>query len=417
MQDLLSKEPVLERFFNYVTYDTQSKPGAKTSPSSAGQLALAKHLQQELVTLGLQDIVLSKHCVLTAFLPSNVDLNAPTIGLISHLDTSPDCSSKNVQPEVIENYRGGDIALGIGEEFISPVYYPFLHQLIGKTLIVTDGNTLLGADNKSGIAEIMTALYRLKMENLPHCNIRIAFTPDEEIGLGMQFFPFDDFPCDWAYTIDGGEVGELEYENFNAASAKVTFYGRNIHTGSAKNKLTNALALACEFQQSFPQAETPENTEQREGFFHLNHFSGDIEKAELHYLIRDFDGIEFEKRKQFIRDLVFQFNQQKRLPKAIELELTDSYKNMYETVKQVPQSIVLADLAMKQCGITPNHKLIRGGTDGAWLAEKGLACPNIFTGGYNFHSKHELITLEGMKDAVNVIVKVVELSIKRELSK
>ncbi|RDE99505.1 peptidase T [Aggregatibacter aphrophilus] len=413
MQDLLSKEPVLERFFNYVTYDTQSKPGAKTSPSSAGQLALAKHLQQELVTLGLQDIVLSKHCVLTAFLPSNVDLNAPTIGLISHLDTSPDCSSKNVQPEVIENYRGGDIALGIGEEFISPVYYPFLHQLIGKTLIVTDGDTLLGADNKSGIAEIMTALYRLKTENLPHCNIRIAFTPDEEIGLGMQFFPFDDFPCDWAYTIDGGAVGELEYENFNAASAKVTFYGRNIHTGSAKNKMINALALACEFQQSFPQAETPENTEQREGFFHLNHFSGEIEKAELHYLIRDFDAIEFEKRKQFIRDLVDQFNEQKRLPKPIELELTDSYKNMYEAVKQVPQSIELTDLAMKQCGITPNHKLIRGGTDGAWLAEKGLACPNIFTGGYNFHSKHELITLEGMKDAVNVIVKLVELVVRK----
>ena len=413
MQDLLSKEPVLERFFNYVTYDTQSKPGAKTSPSSAGQLALAKHLQQELVTLGLQDIVLSKHCVLTAFLPSNVDLNAPTIGLISHLDTSPDCSSKNVQPEVIENYRGGDIALGIGEEFISPVYYTFLHQLIGKTLIVADGNTLLGADNKSGIAEIMTALYRLKTENLPHCNIRVAFTPDEEIGLGMQFFPFDDFPCDWAYTIDGGAVGELEYENFNAASAKVTFYGRNIHTGSAKNKMINALALACEFQQSFPQAETPENTEQREGFFHLNHFSGEIEKAELHYLIRDFDAIEFEKRKQFIRDLVDQFNEQKRLPKPIELELTDSYKNMYEAVKQVPQSIELTDLAMKQCGITPNHKLIRGGTDGAWLAEKGLACPNIFTGGYNFHSKHELITLEGMKDAVNVIVKLVELVVRK----
>jgi len=416
MQDLLSKEPVLERFFNYVAYDTQSKLGAKNSPSSSGQLTLAKHLQQELVALGLQDIVLSKHCVLTAFLPSNVDLNAPTIGLISHLDTSPDCSSKNVQPEVIENYRGGDIALGIGEEFISPVYYPFLHQLIGKTLIVADGNTLLGADNKSGIAEIMTALYRLKTENLPHCNIRVAFTPDEEIGLGMQFFPFDDFPCDWAYTIDGGAVGELEYENFNAASAKVTFHGRNIHTGSAKNKMINALALVCEFQQSFPQAETPENTEQREGFFHLNHFSGDIEKAELHYLIRDFDGAEFEKRKQFIRDLVSQFNQQKRLPKVIELELTDSYKNMYETVKQVPQSIALADLAMKQCGITPNHKLIRGGTDGAWLAEKGLACPNIFTGGYNFHSKHELITLEGMKDAVNVIVKVVELATQKSFS-
>ena len=410
MQDLFSQEPVLERFLNYVTYDTQSKPGAKTSPSSAGQLVLAKHLQQELVALGLQDIVLSQHGVLTAYLPANVDSNAPTIGFISHLDTSPDCSGKNVQPEVIENYRGGDIALGVGEEFLSPVHYPFLHQFIGKTLIVTDGNTLLGADNKAGIAEIMTALYRLKTENLPHGNIRVAFTPDEEIGLGMQFFPFEDFPCDWAYTIDGGAVGELEYENFNAASAKVTFYGRHIHPGSAKNKLINALTMACEFQHAFPQAETPENTAQREGFFHLNHFSGDIEKAELHYLIRDFDGTEFEKRKQFIRDLVAQFNQQKRLLKPIELVLTDSYKNMYETVKNVPQSIELADLAMKHCGITPNHKVIRGGTDGAWLAEKGLACPNLFTGGYNFHSKHELITLEGMKDAVNVIVSIITLS-------
>ncbi|MBN6066948.1 peptidase T [Aggregatibacter actinomycetemcomitans] len=413
MQDLLSQEPVLERFFNYVTYDTQSKPGAKVSPSTAGQLALAKHLQQELIALGLQDIELSKHAVLTAFLPSNVAPDSPTIGLIAHLDTSPDCSGKNVQPEVIENYRGGDIALGIGEEFISPVYYSFLHQLTGKTLIVTDGNTLLGADNKAGIAEIMTALYRLKTENLPHCNIRIAFTPDEEIGLGMQFFPFDDFPCDWAYTIDGGAVGELEYENFNAASAKITFHGRNIHPGAAKKKMVNALTLACEFQNAFPATETPENTEQREGFFHLNHFSGDIEKVELHYLIRDFEWNAFEQRKQFITALVEKFNREKRLPKPIELEITDSYKNMNETVKNVPQSIELADSAMQQCGITPNHKLIRGGTDGAWLAEKGLACPNIFTGGYNFHSKHELITLEGMKDAVNVIVKVVELATQK----
>ncbi|MCE3056517.1 peptidase T [Aggregatibacter actinomycetemcomitans] len=412
MQDLLSQEPVLERFFNYVSYDTQSKPGAKVSPSTAGQLALAKHLQQELIALGLQNIELSKHAVLTAFLPSNVDPDSPTIGLISHLDTSPECSGKNVQPELIENYRGGDIALGIGEEFISPVYYSFLHQLTGKTLIVTDGNTLLGADNKAGIAEIMTALYRLKTENLPHCNIRVAFTPDEEIGLGMQFFPFEDFPCDWAYTIDGGAVGELEYENFNAASAKITFHGRNIHPGAAKKKMVNALTLACEFQNAFSSAETPENTEQREGFFHLNHFTGDIEKVELHYLIRDFEWNTFEQRKQFITALVEKFNREKRLPKPIELMISDSYKNMNETVKKVPQSIELADLAMQQCGVTPNHKLIRGGTDGAWLAEKGLACPNIFTGGYNFHSKHELITLEGMKNAVNVIVKLVELAAK-----
>ena len=413
MQDLLSREPVLERFFNYVSYDTQAKPGAKISPSSAGQLALAKLLQQELVALGLQEIELNKHAVLTAFLPSNVDPHAPTIGLIAHLDTSPDCSGKHVQPEVIDNYRGGDIALGIGEEFISPVYYPFLHQLVGKTLIVTDGKTLLGADNKAGIAEIMTALYRLKTENLPHCNIRVAFTPDEEIGLGMQFFPFERFSCDWAYTIDGGAVGELEYENFNAASAKITFYGCNIHPGYAKHKMINALALACEFQNVFPATEVPEQTDAREGFFHLNHFDGTIEKVELQYLIRDFDSVHFEQRKQFIRDLVEKFNRQKRLLKPIELALTENYKNMYELVKQVPQAIELADLAMKQCNITPNHKLIRGGTDGAWLAEKGLACPNIFTGGYNFHSKHELITLEGMKDAVNVIVKLLELATQK----
>ena len=413
MQDLLSREPVLERFFNYVSYDTQAKPGAKISPSSAGQLALAKLLQQELVALGLQEIELNKHAVLTAFLPSNVDPHAPTIGLIAHLDTSPDCSGKHVQPEVIDNYRGGDIALGIGEEFISPVYYPFLHQLIGKTLIVTDGKTLLGADNKAGIAEIMTALYHLKTENLPHCNIRVAFTPDEEIGLGMQFFPFEHFSCDWAYTIDGGEVGELEYENFNAASAKITFHGCNSHPGYAKHKMINALALACEFQHAFPAMEVPEQTEQREGFFHLHHFDGTIEKVELQYLIRDFDSAHFEKRKQFICDLVEKFNQQKRLLKPVELVLTENYKNMYEVIKQIPQAIELADSAMKQCNITPYHKLIRGGTDGAWLAEKGLACPNIFTGGYNFHSKHELITLEGMKDAVNVIVKLLELATQK----
>ena len=229
----------------------------------------------------------------------------------------------------------------------------------------------------------------------------------------MQFFPFERFSCDWAYTIDGGAVGELEYENFNAASAKITFYGCNIHPGYAKHKMINALALACEFQNAFPATEVPEQTDAREGFFHLNHFDGTIEKVELQYLIRDFDSAHFEKRKQFIRDLVEKFNRQKRLLKPVELVLTENYKNMYEVIKQVPQAIEIADLAMKQCNITPNHKLIRGGTDGAWLAEKGLACPNIFTGGYNFHSKHELITLEGMKDAVNVIVKLLELATQK----
>ncbi|MGC6247992.1 peptidase T [Bisgaard Taxon 45] len=401
---------LLERFLHYTTYDTQSKMGAKLSPSSPGQLKLAKHLQQELFALGLQDIDISKHAVVTAFLPSNVDPSSPTIGLIAHLDTATQCSGKNVQAEVIEHYRGGDIALGVGDEFISPAHYHFLHQLIGKTLVVADGNTLLGADNKAGIAEIMTALAVLKEENIPHCNIRVAFTPDEEIGLGMQFFPLDKFQCDWAYTIDGGEVGELEYENFNAATAIVTIEGVNIHTGSAKDKMINALTLACEFQQGFPPDQTPERTEGKQGFYHLSHFSGQVEKAELHYLIRDFDRDRFEQRKVFIQQLVEHFNQQKQLKKPITLEMKDSYKNMNEVVQTVPQSVELADKAMRACGIEPIHKAIRGGTDGAWLAEQGLACPNIFTGGYNFHSKHELITLEGMQSAVNVMMTIARLA-------
>lgn len=402
---------LLERFLHYTTYDTQSKLGAKISPSSPGQLKLAKHLQQELFAIGLENIEVSKNAVVTAFLPSNIDKNAPTIGLIAHLDTATQCSGKNVQAEVIENYRGGDIALGTGEEFISPVHYHFLHKLVGNTLIVADGNTLLGVDNKAGIAEIMTALSILKEGHFPHCNIRVAFTPDEEIGLGMQFFPLEQFNCDWAYTIDGGEVGELEYENFNAATAIVTIEGKNIHTGSAKDKLVNALALACEFQQGFPENETPEKTEGKEGFYHLSEFSGDVEKVELQYLIRDFDQANFLQRKQFIQHLVDEFNQKKQLSKPVTLDIQDSYKNMYEMVKKVPQSVELVDQAMKKAGISPHHKAIRGGTDGAWLAEKGLACPNIFTGGYNFHSKHELITLEGMKNAVEVIVNLANLAV------
>lgn len=401
-----NKTQLLNRFLHYVSFDTQSKPNAKHSPSSPGQMKLAKQLQQELLQLGLEQVEVSKHAVVTAFLPANHPDYTRTIGLIAHLDTSPQCSGKNVRPEVIENYRGGDIALGIGEEFISPVYYHFMQQLVGQTLIVADGTTLLGADNKAGIAEIMTALAIIQQENLPHCHLRIAFTPDEEIGLGIQYFPIEQFPCDWAYTIDGGAVGELEYENFNAATAKVIFHGRSIHPGYAKGKMVNALTLACEFQQHFPADEVPEKTDGKAGFFHLESFTGTQEHVELTYLIRDFDAAGFEARKQFIQNWVAEFNKQKRLKKTVELVLQDSYKNMFETVQKVPQSIELADRAMKQCGIKPNHQPIRGGTDGAFLAEKGLACPNIFTGGYNFHSKHELISLEGMEKAVEVIIEM-----------
>lgn len=402
------KDNLLTRFLHYVSFDTQSKPNAKYSPSSTGQMKLAQQLQKELVGLGLQDVKLSKHAVVTAFLPSNRAELSHSIGFIAHLDTSPECSGKNVRPEVIENYRGGDIALGIGEEFISPVYYPFMRQLVGKTLIVTDGNTLLGADNKAGIAEIMTALEIIQKEKFPHCNIRVAFTPDEEIGLGMQYFPLDDFPCDWAYTIDGGELGELEYENFNAATAKIYFTGRSIHTGYAKNKMLNALALACDFHQGFSKEEVPEKTEGKEGFFHLNHFSGEIEKAELHYLIRDFDAASFAARKQFVQDWTAKFNAEKGLKQEVICEITDSYKNMFEAVQKVPQAISIAEKAMDLCDVKAIHKAIRGGTDGAFLSEKGLPCPNIFTGGYNFHSKHELIVLESMEKAVEVITEIVK---------
>lgn len=404
------KNNLLNRFLYYVSFDTQAKPNAKSSPSSIGQMKLAKHLQKELIELGLEAVEVSKHAVVTAFLPSNREALSHTIGFIAHLDTSPECSGKHVKPEVIENYRGGDIALGIGEEFITPVYYPFMHQLIGKTLIVTDGNTLLGADNKAGIAEIMTALEIIQKEKLPHCNVRIAFTPDEEIGLGMQYFPLADFPCDWAYTIDGGEVGELEYENFNAATAKIYFSGRSIHTGYAKDKMVNALALACDFHQGFPKDEVPEKTEGKEGFFHLEHFEGCIEKAELHYLIRDFDLSAFEQRKQFILDWTAKFNAERGLKMPVDCVIHESYKNMYEAVQQAPQSISIAEKAMDLCGINVIHKPIRGGTDGAFLSEKGLPCPNIFTGGYNFHSKHELISLEGMEKAVEVITEIVKFN-------
>lgn len=402
---------LLERFLTYVSFDTQSKIGAKTSPSSSGQLKLAQYLEKELRALGLQEIEINSHGILTALLPANCPTQR-TLGFIAHLDTSPQCSGKNVNPEVIENYRGGDIALGVGDEFLSPVVFPFLHHLIGKTLIVTDGTTLLGADNKAGIAEILTALSVLKTQHIPHCHIRVAFTPDEEIGLGMHFFPKDKFVCDWAYTIDGSEVGELEYENFNAAEAEITFYGCNIHPGYAKHKMVNALSLACEFQQHFPAEEVPELTEEKEGFYHLSSFSGDIEKVKLHYAIRDFDQTQFEQRKAFIENLIADFNQRKKLKKQATVVITDSYKNMYEIVQKVPQAIQLAERAMQECNITPLHKAIRGGTDGARLAEMGIACPNIFTGGYNFHSKHELISLEGMQSAVEVIIKIAQLAAK-----
>lgn len=403
------REKLLNHFFSYIAFDTQSKPDAVKSPSSIGQLRLAEQLVEELEWLGLSDVKLSRHGVVTALLPSNCSIQR-TIGFIAHLDTSPQMSGKHVKAELIETYRGGDIALGKGDEYISPVDYPFLHQLVGDSLIVTDGNTLLGADNKAGIAEIMTALEQLIYHNIPHVNIRVAFTPDEEIGLGMDFFPLVDFQCDWAYTVDGGELGELQSENFNAASAMVYIQGCSAHPGMAKGVLVNALALACDFHQSLPKDEVPEKTELREGFFHLDTLEGDIEQVKMHYLIREFDRERFWQRKQQFEQWLQEFAEQRGLQKQLRCEITDDYQNMYELISHMPQALALARQAMLKCQIKPLESPIRGGTDGAKLAEMGIACPNLFTGGYNFHSKYELASVQSMQSAVDVLVNIATLA-------
>ncbi|KGQ69962.1 peptidase T [Chelonobacter oris] len=400
---------MLDRFFNYLAFDTQSKPDAQRSPSSIGQLRLAEKLVEELEVLGLSEIKLSRHSVVTALLPSNCG-SERTIGFIAHLDTSPQMSGKNVKAELIGEYRGGDIALGKGDDYISPVDYPFLHQLVGHSLIVTDGNTLLGADNKAGIAEIMTALEQLIHSKIPHANIRVAFTPDEEIGLGMAFFPLADFACDWAYTIDGGELGELQVENFNAASADILIQGHSTHPGEAKGKLVNALALACDFHQYLPKEDVPEQSELKEGFFHLDMLEGSVEQVRMHYLIREFDAERFKQRKQQFHQWVEAFRNEHGLQQQLHCNISDNYHNMYEVIRCMPQALELAKSAMQACHITPLEKPIRGGTDGAKLAEMGIACPNIFTGGYNFHSKYELASVQSMQSAVDVIVNIAAIA-------
>ena len=404
---------LLDRFFFYVSFDTQSKASSRHVPSTEGQMKLAHALQDELQEMGLTDIHLDEHGCLMATLPANVDWKVPTIGFIAHLDTSPDFSGKNVNPQIVDNYRGGDIALGIGDEILSPVMFPVLHELHGKTLITTDGKTLLGADDKAGIAEIMTAIMRLKESNIPHGDIRVGFIPDEEIGRGAQYFDVKRFAADWAYTIDGGAVGELEYENFNAASAVIHIQGNNVHPGSAKDVMVNALTLAAQFHASMPVEETPEHTEGYEGFFHLNQFKGTVEKAELHYIIRDFDSDSFAARKRLLQDKVDSLNAGMRNGCHAAISFSDAYRNMRDKVLKHPHIIDIARRAMQECGVTVCEKPIRGGTDGAQLSYRGLPCPNIFTGGYNFHSKHEFVTVEGMESAVDVIARIAALTAER----
>ena len=401
---------LVERFLKYVSFDTQSSEETEVTPSTPGQMVFAKYLKEELESLGLEDITLDEHGYLFATLPANIDKPVPTIGFIAHMDTSPDMSGKDVSSRIVQNYDGSDIVLCAEENVVlSPSQFPELLDHKGEDLIVTNGKTLLGADDKAGIAEIVSAIVYLKEHpEIKHGKIRIGFNPDEEIGLGAHKFEVEKFGCDWAYTMDGGEVGELEFENFNAASAKITFKGRNVHPGYAKNKMINSIRVANRFCAMLPAHETPEHTEGYEGFYHLISFNGDVEQTTVAYIIRDHDRARFESRKKKIERFVSEINAEYGEGTAT-LELRDQYYNMREKIEPVMHIIDTAFAAMEAVGVKPNVKPIRGGTDGAQLSFKGLPCPNIFAGGLNFHGRYEFAPIQNMEKAMKVIVKIAEL--------
>lgn len=401
---------LVERFLKYVSFDTQSSEETEVTPSTPGQMVFAKYLKEELESLGLEDITLDEHGYLFATLPANIDKPVPTIGFIAHMDTSPDMSGKDVSPRIVQNYDGSDIVLCAEENVVlSPSQFPELLDHKGEDLIVTNGKTLLGADDKAGIAEIVSAIVYLKEHpEIKHGKIRIGFNPDEEIGLGAHKFDVEKFGCDWAYTMDGGEIGELEFENFNAASAKITFKGRNVHPGYAKNKMINSIRVANRFCAMLPAHETPEHTEGYEGFYHLISFNGDVEQTTVAYIIRDHDRARFESRKKKIERFVSEINAEYGEATAT-LELRDQYYNMREKIEPVMHIIDTAFAAMEAVGVKPNVKPIRGGTDGAQLSFKGLPCPNIFAGGLNFHGRYEFAPIQNMEKAMKVIVKIAEL--------
>ncbi len=403
---------VVDRFIKYAKIDTQSDENSDQTPSTLKQFNLAKEIERELIEMGMTDVSLDNNCYLMATLPANSDTNIPTIGFIAHLDTSPDMSGENVRPRIVEQYDGEDILLN--EELnivLSPNDFSELLDYVGEDLIVSDGTTLLGADDKAGIAEIITAMqYFLDHPEIKHGKVRIAFTPDEEIGRGADKFDVQKFDVDWGYTVDGGEVGEFEYENFNAASAKVIIRGRNVHPGYAKNKMINALCVANELINMLPANERPEFTEGYEGFFHITSLNGTVEEAELLLIIRDHDRQMFERRKKILQEAVNFMNE--RYPNRLQLELRDQYYNMREKIEPVNHVIDYALRAMQEVGVTPKVKPIRGGTDGARLSFMGLPCPNIFTGGLNFHSRYEFIPVRSMEKATQVIEKIVEIVAK-----
>ncbi len=405
----MNKEEVLERFLSYISIDTESDASSPTTPSTDKQWDLARKLHQELIDMGMSDVTIDEHAYVMATLPSNVDHEVPTIGFISHFDTTPDYTGKNIKPQIIENYDGGDIPLKGSDLILSPDYFESLKNYIGQTIITTDGTTLLAADDKAGITEIMTAVkYLIDHPEIKHGAIKVGFTPDEEIGRGAHKFDVEKFGADWAYTMDGSQVGELEYENFNAAGAVVTFHGKIVHPGYAKGKMINSMYVASEFIESLPKLETPEHTEDYQGFFHLHNMKGSVEKTELHYIIRDHDKEHFEARKEMLLKLVSDLNEQYDR-EAVSIEINDQYYNMREKVEPVMHIVDVAEKAMKELGITPLIKPIRGGTDGSQLSYMGLPCPNIFAGGHNFHGPYEYVPLESIVKATEVIVKIAEL--------
>jgi len=403
-------EKLLSRFLDYVTTDTQSDPYSKTTPSTEKQWTLAKKLVLELHQIGLQEVSIDENAYIMATLPANTDKKVPTIGFISHMDTSPDFSGKNVKPQLVKDYDGKDIVLNKAKDIVlSPDYFEDLLQYQGQTLITTDGNTLLGADDKAGIAEIITAMeYLAQHPEIKHGKIRVAFTPDEEIGRGAHKFDVKKFGADWAYTMDGSQVGELEYENFNAASAKIIVKGKSVHPGYAKNKMVNAIAIANEFLSLLPPREVPEHTTGMEGFFHVHKIKGEIENAQIDMIIRDHDAIHFQARKELLSNITEKLTQ--KHGDCITVEIEDQYRNMREKVEPVFHIVEIAQEAMESLGIEPIIKPIRGGTDGSQLSFMGLPCPNIFAGGHNFHGKYEYVPLESMEKAVKVIVKICELT-------
>lgn len=413
---------LIDRFISYVTIDTESDANSNTTPSTKKQLVLANKLADELKAIGLTEVTIDKNGYVMGTLPSNVKEKVPVIGFVSHYDTSPDFSGANVKPRVVPNYDGGDIVLNKKENIVlSPSYFKDLLLYKGQTLIVTDGTTLLGADDKAGLTEIVSAMeYLIQNPGIKHGKIRVGFTPDEEIGRGADLFDVKKFGADWAYTMDGSQVGELEYENFNAAGAKITFKGKSVHPGYAKGKMINSMLIANDFMNALPQGETPQETKGYEGFFHITGFSGSIEESKVELIIRDHDMDKFKARKKMVEDIVKKINKKfaKQFGEDIAIaEIKDQYYNMKEKVVPVMHIVDLAEKAMKDLGIKPLIKPIRGGTDGCRLSYMGLPCPNIFAGGHNFHGKYEYVPVESIQKAVDVIVRIAELTATTDFSK